>query len=189
MTAVDHADRTPWSMTSQGLGMVVFLASDVMLFAPFFAAYYLLRSVNDVWPSPDAELDTTRAALATAALVASSVALIAGERAFQAGDRARYRNRVLVALGLGSVFLINQLVEYAGLTLRPSTDAYGSIYWLLTGIHALHVTVGLVLLAILAYRASRSTPRASSVRSEVSAFWHLVDVVWLAVFVTIWVVR
>lgn len=86
---------------------------------------------------------------------------------------------------------MNQLLEYRGLRLLPSTDAYGSIYWMLTGLHALHVAVGLAALGLLVVR-SRRARRLQDIHpwsGAISAFWHVVDVVWLCVFLTIWVLR
>ena len=173
-------------------GVIVFLASDVMLFSAFFAAYFLLRSVNDPWPPPDVELNVLRAALGTAALVASSFTLIASERA---GERAAggplMRRWLLVTIILGAIFLVNQLTEYATLGFGIDSHPYGSAYWGLTGLHAAHVTAGLCALALLYVRAVRSRGPATiaSWSNGVSLFWHLVDVIWLFVFGTIWILR
>jgi cytochrome c oxidase subunit III len=173
-------------------GVIVFLASDVMLFAPFFAAYFLLRSTNEPWPPPDVELNVLRAALGTAALVASSFTLIASERA---GERAAggvlMRRWLLVTIFLGAIFLINQLTEYATLGFGIDSHPYGSAYWGLTGLHALHVTAGLCALALLYVRTVRSRGPATiaSWSNGVSLFWHLVDVIWIFVFSTIWILQ
>jgi cytochrome c oxidase subunit 3 len=171
--------------------MIVFLASDLMLFAAFFATYYLLRSVNDVWPTPTANLDVVRAGAATAALLASSATCIAADRSLEAGRLERYRRWLLATIALGAAFLTNQLLEYRSLDFRPSTDAYGSIYWLLTGLHSVHVLSGVVALGLLVIRSTRarSPERLGSWNTAISAFWHLVDVVWVGVFTTIWIVR
>ncbi len=182
---------TPWSLTTSGFGMIVFLASDIMLFAAFFASYYLLRSVNDVWPTPTAELDVSRAGAATAVLVASSFTFIVADRSLTAGRLRHYRLWLLVTMGLGGGFLLNQVLEYRVLAFSPSTDAYGSIYWLLTGLHSMHVLSGVIAIGLLAVRSTQvAEPEAlHSWSSAISAFWHLVDIVWIGVFATIWLVR
>ncbi len=192
MTTVDDAaTTTSWSQSTAGFGMIVFLASDVMLFAAFFAAYFLLRSVNDVWPTSAANLDTIRAGAATVVLVASSFTFLAADRSLSAGAIDRYRRRLLLTLALGVGFLGNQFLDYRSLEFEPATDAYGSVYWMLTGLHAIHVSAGLLAIGLLVIRSNRvSEPhRLGSWNGAISSFWHLVDVVWVAVFLTIWVVR
>ncbi len=184
-------DPTPWSLTTSGFGMIVFLASDIMLFAAFFASYYLLRSVNDVWPTPAANLDVVRAGAATATLVASSFAFLAADRSLKAGRLDHYRRWLWVTIALGVGFLVNQFLEYKGLEFKPSTDAYGSIYWLLTGLHSLHVLSGVIAIGLLVVRSTQvwAPSQIHSWNSAISAFWHLVDIVWIGVFATIWLVR
>jgi cytochrome c oxidase subunit 3 len=173
-------------------GVIVFLASDVMLFAPFFAAYFLLRSTNEPWPPPDVELEVARAAIGTAVLIASSFTLIASERAGEHPTGVRAMRRwLLVTIFLGVVFLINQLTEYATLGFGIDSHPYGSAYWGLTGLHAAHVTAGVCAMALLFVRSVRGRgPAAISTWSNgVSLFWHLVDVIWIFVFFTIWVLQ
>jgi cytochrome c oxidase subunit 3 len=173
-------------------GVIVFLASDVMLFAPFFAAYFLLRSTSEPWPPPGVELDVPRAALATATLVASSFTLIASERAEErAGGRPAMRRWLLVTMLLGALFLANQILEYANLGFGADSHPYGSVYWLLTGLHGMHVTAGLAAMGLLFVRSvrSRSPAALETWTTGVSLFWHLVDVIWVFVFLTIWVMQ
>lgn len=171
------------------LGVYVFLASDLMLFAPFFAAYFLLRTNVDRWPPGGVALDTTRAALATTVLVSSSVTLTVAHR--RADDLPRLRRWLVVTIVLGGVFLANQIAEYATLDFRPADHTYSSIYWLLTGLHTLHVSVGLLVLTALVARTFRVATHADLAGwlDGGGAFWHLVDVVWIGVFLTVWVVR
>jgi cytochrome c oxidase subunit 3 len=172
-------------------GVAVFLASDIMLFAAFFAAYFLLRSTNESWPPPTVDLDVPRAALATAVLITSSFTLIAGERAEQRAGRAALRRWLLITIALGALFLANQIAEYATLDFDAAAHAYGSAYWLLTGLHGAHVAAGLCALALLFVRSARSRDAVSFASWEqgVSLFWHLVDVIWVFVFLTIWVLQ
>jgi cytochrome c oxidase subunit 3 len=196
----DLATSADWEPGRQSLatargtapfGVIVFLASDVMLFAPFFAAYFLLRSTNEPWPPPGVDLDVPRAALSTAALVASSFTLIASERA---AERSAFRSRdrwLLATIALGGLFLVNQITEYATLPFGADSHPYGSAYWGLTGLHGAHVTAGLCALALLFVRnvRSRSPAAVASWSNGVSLFWHLVDIVWIFVFATIWVLQ
>jgi cytochrome c oxidase subunit III len=173
-------------------GVIVFLASDVMLFAPFFAAYFLLRANNAPWPPDHVELDVKRALFGTAVLVVSSFTLIMSDRAGErpGGSRAQ-RTWLLATITLGVVFLANQLIEYSGLGFSADTDPYGSIYYLVTGLHGAHVTAGVCVMVLLFVRAARSRDHGAvaSWAGGVSLFWHLVDAIWLFVFTMIWIIR
>jgi cytochrome c oxidase subunit 3 len=183
--------RLPPTRTTGQFGVIVFLASDVMLFASFFAAYFLLRSTNDPWPAAGAELDTARALVFTLVLVSSSFTMIASDRAHARDDRRGMRAWLIATILLGAAFLGNQIAEYTTIDFRYDESVYGSMYWGLTGLHARHVTAGLCVLALLFIRATRAKAldEVSSWAGGVSLFWHLVDIIWIAVFVTIWVIR
>ena len=171
-------------------GTVVFLASDLMLFAAFFAAYFFLRSVAATWPATDAELDIIRTGAFTVVLLASSATLQLGVGRFErAGDLASLRRWTAVTVLLGAVFLANQLVEYAQLDFGVESHAYGSAYFGLTGLHAVHVAAGLGLLGYLAARATPGRALGPETTTSLAYVWHLVDVVWIGVFVTVYLVR
>lgn len=173
-------------------GVIVFLASDVMLFAPFFAAYFLLRASNEPWPPEGVELDVPRALAATLVLVASSFTFVAAERAgARPGGTRLMRRWLLVTMALGVAFLVNQLLEYAALDFGADSHPYGSVYYLLTGLHGLHVTAGVAAIGLLFVRAVRARDHRDVATWEggVSLFWHLVDVIWILVFSTIWLLQ
>src|SRR5829696_8002721 len=106
-TAASNGQRT-----TAELGVILFLASDVMLFAPFFAAYFLLRSTTDVWPPDMVELDIARAGLATLVLVSSSFTLIVADRALEHSRRRTALRWILGTTALGAIFLANQFAEF-----------------------------------------------------------------------------
>lgn len=188
---VDRHEAVPWLRTTAGFGMVVFLASDLMLFAPFFAAYFLLRGTTADWPPPGVELDVARAAIATAVLILSSFTLVAADRALALGRRRIAGRYLLVTALLGAAFLVNQLDEYAGLGFSADAHPYGSAFWLLTGLHGLHVAAGVAAILLLFVRSARARDLVAvePFAGSVSAYWHLVDIVWIGVFGTIWVIR
>ncbi|NOX29208.1 MAG: heme-copper oxidase subunit III [Actinobacteria bacterium] len=172
-------------------GVIVFLASDVMLFAAFFAAYFLLRSTNSPWPAEGAEIDVSRALVFTIVLFSSSFSMIATDRAQERGDRRWMKRWLMLTILLGGAFLANQILEYTTLNFRADDSPYGSVYWGLTGLHTMHVTGGLILLSLLLIRTTR-TRHLNYVHpwaAGASLFWHLVDVLWLAVFTTIWIIQ
>jgi cytochrome c oxidase subunit 3 len=167
------------------VGIAIWLASEVMFFGGLFAAYFAIRAANDDWPPHGIHLDTVRAGLFTLVLVASSFTLHAAER----GSHPGARNWTLATLGLGVIFLANQAAEWAGNDFSVSTNAYGSMYYALTGFHGLHVAVGLVLLAIVGLRDPDAPSSVPGLRQATTWYWHFVDVVWVGLFTTIFLIR
>ncbi|HEV2810835.1 MAG TPA: cytochrome c oxidase subunit 3 [Acidimicrobiales bacterium] len=171
------------------VGTVVWLASELMFFSGLFAAWFLLRSVNGpAWPPEGVELEPLRTGLATVVLVASSLTMHAATKAAEHGDRRRAVRWVLVTIAMGSAFVINQGLEYAAFEFTHTTHAYGSIFYLMTGFHGLHVVGGLGLMAAVAAVGSGKT-RASLAEglTVTEYYWHFVDVVWIGMFVTVYV--
>ena len=173
-------------------GMMVFLASDLMLFAGFFAAYFLLRSTATTWPPPGVNLDIRYTAITTVLLIGSSGTLQMGLTAFERRQDVRALRRwTTVTIVLGAIFLANQIREFLTIDFFPSSHAYGSTYWFLTGFHAAHVTAGLVALGVILARTTASTfdGRDAPAATAIGYFWHFVDAVWVAVFATLYLVR
>lgn len=173
------------------VGAVVWLASELMFFAGLFAAYFTIRASVDEWPPEGVELEPVRAGLFTLLLVASSVTMQLGHHAAERGDLRRLQRWLGATVVLGSVFLANQGLEYAGNTFSISSHAYGSIYYLMTGLHGLHVLGGLIAMGLLMIRASVDTDVEAQepTVAVVSYYWHFVDVVWIGLFATLYFAR
>lgn len=190
MTAVTGTrdDRRPSPL---GVGVVVWLASELMFFAGLFAAYFTLRSGADQWPPPGVELATARTAIATLVLVMSSVTMHGAVKAAERDDRRRAIIWLGITAALGLVFLSNQALEYADATFRISSHAYGSVFYLMTGFHGLHVIGGLLFMGAVAAAIGGRTSRMPSASTvEVCAYyWHFVDVVWVAMYSTIYLLK
>jgi cytochrome c oxidase subunit III len=173
------------------VGVVVWLASELMFFGGLFAAYFGLRAINDPWPPSAVHLDLPRIAVFTALLVSSSFSMRAAVSATESGNRRRGAGWTLVTFALGAAFLANQAAEFATSDFSVSDHAYGSIFYLMTGFHGLHVAGGLVLmLAVLGVGLGRSSraPFGESL-TVTEYYWHFVDVVWVGMFATIYLVR
>lgn len=190
MTAVTptREDRRPSPL---GVGVVVWLASELMFFAGLFAAYFTLRSATVPWPPDGVELATARTAVATAVLILSSLTMHGAVKAGERDDRRAAVRWLAVTALLGGLFLTNQAIEYAEATFRISTHAYGSAFYLMTGFHGLHVLGGLLFMGAVAFTIGGRTSRAPAASTvEVCAYyWHFVDVVWIAMFSTIYLVK
>ncbi|MDD9368789.1 MAG: cytochrome c oxidase subunit 3 [Acidimicrobiales bacterium] len=173
-----------------GVGVVVWLASELMFFAGLFAAYFTLRSINDPWPPEAVHLETARTALATVVLVASSGTMHMAVVAARRDDRRRAVVWLGVTSFMGALFLANLLLEYAQADFKIDENAYGSIFYLMTGFHGLHVLGGLVFMAAIAAAiAGRSRAPAYETVDVCAYYWHFVDVVWVVMFVTIYLVK
>jgi cytochrome c oxidase subunit 3 len=173
------------------VGTVVWLASELMFFAGLFAAYFTLRAENDPWPPESIELEPLRAAIFTVVLVISSFTMHGAVVAAKRHDRQGALRWLALTGLLGAVFLANQGLEYVGLDFRISTNAYGSIFFLMTGFHGLHVLGGLAFMVAVAgiIAGRRSRAPADHVVDMCSYYWHFVDVVWVVMFTTIYIIR
>jgi cytochrome c oxidase subunit 3 len=173
------------------VGVVVWLASELMFFGGLFAAYYTLRGVDSPWPPPGVDLNVWRAGIFTVVLIASSVTMHSSVTAADRGDRQGALRWLFVTFVLGAAFLVNLGLEWAGNDFTLTDHAYGSIYYLLTGFHGLHLFGGLALMVAAAFAVSGTESHVPlGPTFTVSAYyWHFVDVVWIGVFLTIFVVR
>jgi cytochrome c oxidase subunit 3 len=187
VAAVDVGVQRGGRPSTLGVGTVTFLASELMFFSGLFAAWFTLRAANDVWPPEGVELAVVQTAAATLVLVASSFTMHAAHRAADDGDGRGTVRWLVVTAALGALFLGNQALEYAAADFSMSSHAYGSMFFLMTGFHGLHVLGGIGLMAVLLWVVSGRTraPLADSVTSA-SYYWHFVDVVWVAMFATIY---
>ncbi len=182
-----HTSQVPSTL---GVGVVVWLASELMFFAGLFAAHFTLRSINDPWPPDDVELATARTAVATVVLVASSGAMHMAVVAAGRDDRRGAIRWLGVTALMGAVFLANLALEYAEASFQIDDHAYGSIFYLMTGFHGLHVVGGLVFMGAIAVAiAGRSRAPAHETVEVCGYYWHFVDVVWVAMFTTIYLLR
>jgi len=185
MTAVARRASAP---TPLSVGVVVWLASELMFFAGLFAAWFTLRADAEVWPPAGVDLEVTRTALATLVFIASSgtihLAVAAGHR----HDRAGAVRWLAVTALLGALFLANTVAEWSTDEFGIDSHAYGSIFYLLTGFHGLHVLGGILLMgAVGGAVAGRSRAPAAATVEVAAAYWHFVDVVWIAVFLSVYV--
>jgi cytochrome c oxidase subunit III len=170
------------------VGAVVWLASEAMFFGGLFAAWFFLRGETDVWPPEGVELEVGRTLLATLVLVASSFTMHAGHRAAERHREELATRWVLLTALLGAIFLSNQALEWANLAFEVSSHAYGTMFYVLTGFHGLHVLGGIVLmLTVVGATTGRSRMHLDDPLLVTSYYWHFVDVVWVAMFLVVYV--
>ena len=190
------------------VGTIVWLSSELMFFAALFAIYFTIRSAQpEVWESQTPLLNIPWALAITIILVSSSFTCQFGVWAAERGQVGRaggllqvakwgMREWFVVTFILGSLFISGQVYEYAELVLHEgvtfSSDPFGSIFYLATGFHGLHVTLGLFAFLLVIGRtlvSRRFTHEQATSAIVVSYYWHFVDVVWIGLFVTIYAIQ
>ncbi len=173
------------------LGMLLFIISEVMLFGAFFTAYFFVRVATDSgwFPLDGKELPVAVAGVNTAILMSSSFTMHWALEAARNENRAALRVGMLTTLLLGATFLSIQINEYVHIGFAPHDNAQGTIFYGLTGLHGAHVFVGLTLLTFATIRTFRGHFTAKQHRGiEIPGiYWHFVDIMWLVVFSTVYV--
>jgi cytochrome c oxidase subunit 3 len=189
------------------VGTIVWLSSELMFFAALFAAYFTIRAVStDLWAQETEKLNVPFSAVNTTILVLSSVTCQLG--VFQAekgivGRTGKIRQVNLWGLRewfvltyiMGAIFIAGQAFEYVELVHEGTTiqdSAYGTVFYLATGFHGLHVTGGLVAFLFVLGRtlvARKFTHEQAVTAIVVSYYWHFVDIVWIALFATVYLIK
>jgi cytochrome c oxidase subunit III len=172
------------------LGMFLFIASEVMLFGSFFTAYFFVRvAAGTAWPTSGHELPVFVAGLNTIILVSSSFTMHWALQSIKRGNRSGLQAGLTLTFLLGLSFLLTQLLEYSRVGFAPYTDAFGTVFYCLTGLHGAHVFVGLTLLAAATTRAYRGhySPEAHLGVEIPGIYWHFVDVMWIVVYTTVYI--
>ena len=175
------------------VGTIVWLSSELMFFAALFAMYFSIRAAApEMWEEHTQHLDVPYATVFTVILVLSSVTCQLGVFAAEKGDVFALRRWFTLTFVMGLIFVLGQANEYRNLVTHDgitiSSDGYGSMFYLTTGFHGLHVTGGLIAFIVYMIRTTmgRFTPAQATSAIVVSYYWHFVDVVWIALFAMIY---
>jgi cytochrome c oxidase subunit 3 len=175
------------------LGMFLFIASEAALFGSFFAMYFFVRVVNPgaaPWPGEGFELPVFVAGVNTVILVTSSFTMHWAGQSIRRGNRSGLKAGLVLTIALGAAFLITQIIEYAHLGVNTGHSAYVSVFFGLTGLHGLHVFLGLTALTVVAVRAFRGhySPEKHLGVEIPGIYWHFVDIMWIVVYTTIYLI-
>jgi heme/copper-type cytochrome/quinol oxidase subunit 3 len=169
--------------------MVWTIATEACLFVYLlFSFIWLGAQQNGPWP-PHGPLSLTLALPNTVILIASSFAYRWGERGIRRGNQGRLRAGLFLAFALGVIFAVIQGIEWSHQPFTARSDAFGSLFFTITGFHGAHVIVGLLFnlaVQIWAWRGTFTARRHLAV-TNAGLYWHFVDIVWLFVFTTIYV--
>jgi cytochrome c oxidase subunit 3 len=200
-----HGQHDRPSMVS--VGTIIWLSSELMFFAALFAAYYTIRAVSpDLWAQETQHLNVPFASVNTTILVLSSFTCQWGVFAAERGQVGRtgsllqinkwgLREWFVLTFIMGAIFVAGQATEYASLIhegITMPSSGYGTVFYLTTGFHGIHVTGGLIafLFVIASTFVARRFTHEQAVRAiVVSYYWHFVDVVWIGLFATIYLIK
>jgi len=177
----------------QVLGILLFIISEVMLFGSFFASYFFLRVVvnPESWPPHPFELPVAVAGMNTAILVSSSFTIHYALEGIRKGNKQAMKLGLVLTWLLGLTFLFVQINEYVHLGFSDRTEAFGTIFYSLTGLHGAHVFIGLCLLSAAVIRAFRGhfekEPEKHLGVEVPGIYWHFVDIMWIIVFFTVYI--
>jgi heme/copper-type cytochrome/quinol oxidase subunit 3 len=194
----EHHEHDPYDTatgtTNTKLAMWIFLSSECLFFGAFIATYLLYRGRSVKGPLPSDVYNIPFTSVTSFILLMSSLTMVLALAAIQRGDHRRFRVWMIATALFGLTFIAGQIYEFTefyreGLAL--STNVFGSSFFVLTGLHGAHVTVGLILLGIANVRAFRGHygPEAKDhLGVEVPGiYWHFVDVMWIIVFTAVYI--
>ncbi len=178
------------------MGMVLFIASEVMFFFAFFWAWYnaavpaINMSAHEVWPPEGiVPLETWHLPfINTMILLTSGATLTWAHHGLRAGNRGVLKLGLLLTIALGVIFTCLQAYEYVHATFAITDGIYGSAFYLATGFHGFHVIVGTTFLIVCYFRSLKGdfTDDAHVGFESAAWYWHFVDVVWLFLFVSVY---
>lgn len=185
-------------LRSNRIGLWLFCFSEVFLFGALLAARFVL------WGNTRPELSQVVGLVATSILLISSFFMYRAETAATFGDRQRFSNSLLLAMGLGALFLISVVVlewnvfgleaELLGIEifghLTPADGVYGGVFFAMTGMHALHVLSGIILMFIVWVNGRRGfyTPERHWGVEGTAIYWHYVDLVWIVFYPALYLI-
>jgi heme/copper-type cytochrome/quinol oxidase subunit 3 len=191
-----HGSVLQTGITNGKIAMWLFLGSEVMFFTGLIGAYVILRFGAGTWADPTADdypLNIPLTAANTFLLICSSVSLVWGLQGYQTDNIKQGNLGLLLTTIFGAVFVGVQMYEYVELAnhgMLPSTDIFGSCFYIMTGFHGLHVAIGVVTLAVLTvmgYMGKFNSSNYAAVENS-GLYWHFVDLVWIILFAIVYLI-
>lgn len=196
-TGTAHAEHeTSTGLPSTKLAMWLFLASECLLFGALITTYVLYRGASQSGPYPADVFDIPYTSVSSFVLLASSLTMVLALAAAQRRDFARMRLWLLATAMLGMTFVGGQVYEFTafyreGLKVGgPGSNLFGTTFYVLTGFHGVHVTVGvLMLLSLVGLSFADRLPDEPAFPVEmVGLYWHFVDIVWIVIFTVVYLI-
>jgi heme/copper-type cytochrome/quinol oxidase subunit 3 len=189
-----HALETNTGLDNRKLAMWVFLASECLFFGSFIAAFLIYRDRNVVGPYPEDLYDIPFTSVSSFVLLMSSLTMVLALAAMQRGDMRGMRIWLVATALLGLSFLSGQAFEFTefwneGLTLER--NLFGTTFFVLTGFHGAHVSVGVLILLSLVDASLRGKlkPENTLTVELAGLYWHFVDIVWIVIFTLVYLIQ
>ena len=187
----EHATST--GLPNTKLAMWMFLASECMLFGALISTYVLYRGSNQTGPYPVDVFDIPYTSVSSFVLLASSLTMVLALASAQKRDIVHMRLWLLATAMLGLTFVGGQVYEFTAFYdegLSISTNLFGTTFYVLTGFHGVHVTVGiLMLLSLVGFSTADRLPDDAAFPVEmVGLYWHFVDIVWIIIFTVVYLI-
>ncbi len=186
--------ETATGLNTYKVGFWVFLGSETLFFGSLISTYMVYKHQSVSGPYPHDILNIPLTSISTFVLLMSSLAMVLALAGIQRGNRSQGLFWLLMTALLGSTFLGFQAFEFTefyhkGLTLQ--TNLFGSTFFVLTGFHGAHVTVGVIWLLSLFFQGLQGKlPPEHSLRLEIAGlYWHFVDIVWIIIFTLIYLLQ
>ena len=188
----EHPETTT-GLPNTKLAMWLFLASECLLFGALISTYVLYRGRSQVGPYPADVFDIPYTSVSSFVLLASSLTMVLALAAAQRDDEGQTRLWLLTTALLGMTFVGGQVYEFTVFVsegLELDTNLFGTTFFVLTGFHGVHVTVGiLMLLSLVGMSYAGRLPRDASFPIEmVGLYWHFVDIVWIVIFTVVYLI-
>jgi heme/copper-type cytochrome/quinol oxidase subunit 3 len=179
---------------NEKVAMWVFLGSEVMFFTALIGTYIILRAAHpEAWAAPGKTLNVPITAVNTFLLICSSVTMVKAFAAAQDDDQRMLCRWLVATVLIGATFVGVQAYEYTHLIEKgfvPSEGLYGSTFYTMTGFHGFHVTIGVLCMSFVTWRAFRGKYSAQDHRGVevVGLYWHFVDLVWILLFTIVYLI-
>jgi heme/copper-type cytochrome/quinol oxidase subunit 3 len=166
-------------------GMVVLITTEAMVFVALLSSYFFVRAGAQVWPPPGIKPpELHRSVLFTVVLLGSSIPIFWMEHALHRRNMRQVEISLAIAFVMGAAFLVNTGYDFLNMEFGLRDNAYASLFWVIIGLHAIHVFVGLLMSATVQAKVvtGRITPDHHVTPEVFALYWHFVDGVWIFVF-------
>jgi len=191
--AQDTHHQTATGLSNEKIAMWAFLGSECMLFGALIATFLLYKHRAVAGPTPHSLYDIPFTSVSSFVLLMSSLSMALGVAAIQRGDHRRLRVWLCTTALLGAVFIGGQIYEFTtfirrGMTIK--TNVTSGAFYVLTGFHGVHVTLGIIMLLTLVNFSIRGKiPQARAETVEIAGlYWHFVDIVWIIIFTVVYLI-
>ncbi len=184
-TPLPYASTLSGSRSVSWWGMILLIATEATLFAALVSSYFFLRTNSPTWPAGNIDRpELVLAGINTVILISSSIPMQLSLRSIRRGNKSGLIIGLSIAAVLGVIFLSLQGVEYSRTHFALQTNVYGSLFYTITGLHGLHVLVGLGFVSFVLVRAwlGQFDEHHNQAVENTALYWHFVDAVWIVIF-------